>query len=309
MQWLPPFLAYGFADLLVPALVVVTYCTRRRATRKRRGFYWNTAVVFREEITGRQRRRLLWRWARHMTHLGIDVARTPLIRTPEVTANCDLTDLEKLQKHFDAGQGILAPSGHLGIYEIMPHLVALHGHTLLSPYRPSPIPIVTDIINELRVTADGAHLTELKGAVRHMLRALQKGEILGLVSDVSSKSSEVFAPFLGTMAATNSTAGVLHIKTGAPVVIASAHRTARQHYKLHIWEVIESYDTGDRRADVKHITERVNACLTQAIVTYPEQWFWDSRRFRNRPADEDLDPDGLPPRVDPAAARAILATL
>jgi hypothetical protein len=46
----------------------------------------------------------------------------------------------------------------------------------------------------------------------------------------------------------------------------------------------------------------MNDALSTAIRQYPEQWFWDSRRFRVRPKDEVLGADGLPPQTDPEQA-------
>ena len=37
--------------------------------------------------------------------------------------------------------------------------------------------------------------------------------------------------------------------------------------------------------------------LSRAILAYPEQWFWGSRRFLTRPPGEAPGPDGLPPRA------------
>jgi lauroyl/myristoyl acyltransferase len=66
-------------------------------------------------------------------------------------------------------------------------------------------------------------------------------------------------------------------------------------YNLRVYDVIEGAGTGDRDADMLAITARVNRGLTQAVAEAPEQWFWQSRRFRHRPPGETPGPDGLPP--------------
>ena len=43
------------------------------------------------------------------------------------------------------------------------------------------------------------------------------------------------------------------------------------------------------------ITTRINRALGRGIAEAPEQWFWQSRRFRHRPPGEVPGPDGLPP--------------
>ena len=73
--------------------------------------------------------------------------------------------------------------------------------------------------------------------------------------------------------------------------------TGRMRYKLRVFDVIRDADTGDRDRDLMTITSRVNRALGQGIVEAPEQWFWQSRRFRHRPEDEQPGPDGLPPVI------------
>ena len=296
LRVLPDFIAYALADSLVPILVFVTWCTRRKARRKQRGFYYNTAVVFRDEITRRQRRRLLWRWARHMTHFGIDLCKMPMITTDNMQDYCDLEDMKTFRAYFDRGNGLIVTASHHGVYEYSSHLISLNGMTIHTIFRESPIPPITDVINEIR-SSGGQIMVERDGAVREMLRAMTRKHVLGIISDVSSKDSEVFAPYLGTMAATNATVGILHIRTRAPVLIISTHRTGRRRYKYHVWDVVEIEPTDDRDADVQQIAERINAAHSQATYQYPEQWFWDSRRFRTRPEGEEVGPDGLPPQV------------
>jgi acyl-CoA thioesterase-1 len=58
---------------------------------------------------------------------------------------------------------------------------------------------------------------------------------------------------------------------------------------------------GFRDADLLAITARVNRALSLGIAEAPEQWFWQSRRFRHRPPGETPGPDGLPPLVAPVS--------
>ncbi|MEE2885984.1 MAG: lysophospholipid acyltransferase family protein [Planctomycetota bacterium] len=301
---LPDWLAYAFADGLAVLLVIYTHATRRRSTRRRMGFHHNVRIAFRDQLTGRPRCSLLWRWARHMTHMGIDTCKMPQITSRNVHDYCDLTEIAQLREQYDRGKGVLAVSGHVGVYEFTPHLMTLSGMAVVTIFRPSPIRPVTDVINEIR-SAGGQEMTERKGGVRQVLRALRNKKIAGLLVDVSSKRSDIYAPFLGTPAATNSTAGMLHVKTGAPIVVATTQRTARRRYKLHVWDVVEGSGADPRDVEVHATAARINDALSRAIRSYPEQWFWDSRRFRARPEGEMPDGSGLPPQTNPDQAFTI----
>jgi Kdo2-lipid IVA lauroyltransferase/acyltransferase len=308
LRALPGWLAYGIADLLTPVLVVFTFASRRRATRKKRGFYRNTQIVFRDGLSPKLRRRLLWRWARHMTHVSMDLIKMPDITTQNLGQFCDVSEMARVRELFDRGQGMIGATGHVGVYEYTSHLMALSGMKPISVFKESPVPIVTDIINDLRSTG-GQILIERTGAVRRMMRELRSGGIVGILADVSSKESEVFVPFLGTDAATNNSSDVLHVRTGSPILVGTTQRIGRQRFKLHVWDIIDRDAVLDREADPPGMARRINDALTRAIVTYPEQWFWDSRRFRTRPDGEVRDDQDLPPRVDDGPANAILQRL
>lgn len=300
---LPDWLAYGLADGMTVVLVSYSFASRKRFARRRMGFYHNVRVVFRDRLTGAPRRRLLWRWARHMTHLAIDTCKMPKITVDNVHDYCDLSDMELLRAQYDRGEGVLGVSGHVGVFELTAHLIGLSGMSIVTIFRPSPIRPVSDVINELRGTS-GQQMTERKGGVRQVLRALREKCLVGLLIDVSAKRSDIYAPFLGTLAATNNTPGVLHLKTGAPLVVMTTQRTGRRRYRFRVWDVIEHPGDGPREVEAQAIAARLNDALSQAIRSEPEQWFWDSRRFRARPSDEQVGPDGLPPQVEPDQALA-----
>lgn len=304
----PAWLAYGIADLLTLVLVVITVATRKRATRKKRGFYRNVRIVFRDDLPPRLRRRLLWRWARHMTHSSVDLIKMPEITTENIERYCDVSDMAKLRELFDRGGGVIGVTGHVGVFEYSAHLMALCGMNPVTVFKESPIPIVTEIINELRRTG-GPVMIERTGAVRRMMRELRNGAIVGILADVSSKASEVFVPFLGTTAATNNSADILHVRTKSPILVITTQRTGRRRYKVHVWDIIDQNTPIDREADSAAVSRRINDALSLAIASYPEQWFWDSRRYRTRPDGEVRDDEDLPPRIDDEPAKTILEKL
>jgi lauroyl/myristoyl acyltransferase len=133
---------------------------------------------------------------------------------------------------------------------------------------------------------------------------LQDKQVIGLLADGGGKHSAVVAPFLGVATRTVATPALMHLATGAPIAVVAVLRTGRMRYRLRVYDVIEDGDTGDRERDLAAITARVNTALGRAIQEAPAQWFWQSRRFRHRPAGELPGPDGLPPLVDAAAATA-----
>jgi len=143
---------------------------------------------------------------------------------------------------------------------------------------------------ERRRTLSGNHLIRKKHAAREILRALHKGDAVGVLIDQNVVPAEgVFIDFFGRKAC----AGTAFVKfahhSGAPVVPGFAFWEPKEYrYVLRFYPAIEM--TGDVAAD----TQRVHSFLESVIRQYPDQWLWIHRRWKTRPPGEpDLYKDIL----------------
>src|SRR5262249_33187733 len=127
-------------------------------------------------------------------------------------------------------------------------------------------------------------------------QALARGEIAGLLADEDAPRARLFAPFLGTLAATSSAAAWLQRCSGAPIAVVSCERSDRERYRIRLWRL-----TGvawDDRAEHGRVTAETNTALGAATRARPAQGLWGGRRFATRPPRERPGADGLPPRAD-----------
>ncbi|MEM7263297.1 MAG: lysophospholipid acyltransferase family protein [Planctomycetota bacterium] len=294
---LPSFVAFAIADLLAVFLVIFTWFHERRVGPKGRGMFRNQQIVFREAWSPRLGRRLLWRWARHMTSLLVVFARLPKIQPDSFEKYVNVDEIPKLFG-LDRTDGLIMVTGHMGVWEMTGHLAAVYDLDVHSVARPLGIPAVDHVINRNRGTA-GQRIIAKDGALRKIRRALANGCAVGLVADEMNPQNPVFVPFLGTKAAMNPTAAKIHLATRAPILIGTVHLVSRRgpRFRLHLWEAIEWREHEDPDAAVMEISERINHAYSRAVLSYPEQWLWGSRRFQVRPPEEALGPDGLPPRA------------
>lgn len=294
----PAWLAYGLADAAVPLVVAGIQLERGLARPRTRGLHRNRRIVFRDRLTARSGRRLLWSWARHMCWLVIDICRMSRIDATNVDEYVEYGDLRPIRELLAQGRGVLSVTGHLGVFELCGHLAGLQDFPLASVFRPVPCAAAQTILRDLRAQT-GQQVHSKWGVVAGLLRALQQGQIVGIAADENTKHRPVFAPFLGTLAATTRTPGILHLRTGAPIAVLSCQRAGRERYRFRLWDVIEHAPTGNEEVDLQVITERMNAALTCAILQDPAQWFWSARRWRTRPAGETREANGLPPPIAP----------
>ncbi len=309
LRALPAPLAYGLADVASLGVVVVAWLHERRVAPLGRGLFRNQRIVFRERWTPREGRRLLFAWARHAARLVVDFARMPLVRPDSFERFLDPAPIRPLQQLARERGGLLCVSGHLGVWEMAGHAPSVLGTPVRIVVRPLGNPALDDAANAIR-RSGGQIVVSKWGALYSLKKALDRGEIVGFLADEAPGERPVFAPFLGTVAATSPVAAFLHRATGKPIAVVSCHRTGRGRFAFHCWRLIDRAPTADADADLRAITEEINDALSEAILAHPEQWLWGSRRFLTRPPGERPGPDELPPacpRTPPSAAPATRA--
>ncbi|MBL8730424.1 MAG: lysophospholipid acyltransferase family protein [Planctomycetes bacterium] len=292
---LPNRLVYAIADLLaVPWFL--WWCVRDRRGRRSSGYWRNCRIAFRPgaPLGAERPRRHLWRWSRHIAWLAIDFCRMHRITAANAHEHCDLREYPRVAEAFGEGKGLIFATGHIGVWDVAGHVAGLLGLPLTSVFRPSPLPALNRLIERLR-TGTGSTVVARKNVMWTLKKVLGEHRAIGILADGGGKHSSVVAPFLGVPARTVATPALLHVMLGAPIAVVVMLRTGRMRFRLRVLDVIRDAATGDRERDLIAITGRINAALTQAVAEAPEQWFWQSRRFRHRPAGEQPGADGLPP--------------
>ncbi|MBL8748351.1 MAG: lysophospholipid acyltransferase family protein [Planctomycetes bacterium] len=294
---LPAWLAYAIGDLCaVPWFL--WWCLHDRRGRRSSGYWRNCRIAFRpgSPLGAARPAHHLWRWSRHIAWIAIDFCRMRRITAANLREHCDLEEYPRLAELFAEGRGMIFATGHMGVWDVSGYAAGILGLPITSVFRPSPLPALNRLIARLR-TGTGQTVVARKNVMWTLKKVLADKGVIGLLSDGGGKHSSVVAPFLGTPARTVATPALLHLLTGAPIAVVAVLRTGRMQYRLRVFDVIRHEAGPDRDADLIAITTRINRALGQAVVEAPEQWFWQSRRFRHRPPGELPGPDGLPPLV------------
>ena len=294
---LPTRLAYAIGDLLaVPWFLV--WCVRDRKGRRSSGYWRNTAIAFREgSLLGPSRpKHHLWSWSRHIGQMVIDSCHMRHLTRENLPQHCDLSEYGPVKEVFDEGNGLIFTTGHIGVWDLSGVIAGLLDLPITSVFRPSPLPALNRLVSRMR-SGTGQTMVARKNVMWTLKKVLGEKKVIGLIADGGGKHSAVTAPFLGTAARSVATPALLHLATGAPIVVAAIIRTGRRQYRLRVYDIIRNASTGpgNREKDLVAITTRCNHAVGKGIQEVPEQWLWHTRRFRHRPAGEQPGPDGLPP--------------
>jgi Kdo2-lipid IVA lauroyltransferase/acyltransferase len=178
------------------------------------------------------------------------------------------------------GKGVVAVTGHVGHWELLGWAFVRQGIPLHVIAQQNVDARMTKLVVDFR--AKGHVHTVLrgaKGAAVGMLRALRRGDALGLLIDQDTRVQSVCVPFFGTAASTPRAPADLTLRSGAATVVVFLQRGVDGRYHLS-GEEVDVPRTGDAEADVQELTRRYSAAIEAAIHRAPEQWVWMHQRWK-----------------------------
>ena len=192
--------------------------------------------------------------------------------------------VERLREQLARDTGAILAAAHFGNWELLGLLAPVEGVPLVSLARPLDDADLDARLTALR-TATGQRILSKHRALRPTLRALRRGQAVGILGDQNTVRREaVFVPYFGKLAATNPAVAHLHRRTGAPIFPVFA--IPEEHgYRVLIEPPLEVPDA--RAGDgVEAITAAVVARLEHHVRACPHAWLWMHDRWRERPVDE-----------------------
>ena len=191
--------------------------------------------------------------------------------------------LESFQQAVKSSQGIVLLAPHLSNWEIFAVYVSQNIESTFM-YQPPKLLALDRMLRRVR-SRGGMKLapTDIKG-VSLVLKALKRGELVGVLPDqVPTEEGGEFAKFFGEQALTMTLVSKLVARSQARVFCGFVVRLPkRDGFKLIIREVGEDLYSEDIQTSLAALNRGVEAIVALA----PEQYQWEYKRFRDRPAGE-----------------------
>ena len=201
-----------------------------------------------------------------------DFLRLPRLTSEEIERTAQFTGWEHVDEALAAGKGVIFISAHVGNWDLGTALFAHRGYpvsVVAETFHPKKL---NDLVQGHRVQ-HGAKVIPLETAGRRVVGALRKNEILGLLIDRPDPEAGVLVRFFGGLTEVPAGAALLALKTGAKVVSGVIVRNPDHTYSGFLNSHFEVDRTGDLKADVAMLTQRIMDTMEGFIREYPEQWF------------------------------------
>jgi KDO2-lipid IV(A) lauroyltransferase len=136
----------------------------------------------------------------------------------------------------------------------------------------------------------GNEVIETGANLRQIYEKIKQKKVVAFLFDQSAPPEySYFVKFFGIDTATYSGAAKMALKFNAEILFGVVVRKDDLNYSP-VFIKIETGDlTGTFEEKAKEITARMNKTLENVIRSYPEQWLWFHRRFKNIKTNENQD--------------------
>jgi KDO2-lipid IV(A) lauroyltransferase len=195
------------------------------------------------------------------------------------------------RKHIDAalaqGKGAIFASAHLGSVAFVGQVLPALGYPVVGVVEQFDPPEVFDFFARQREALGTRLLPAGPAAVRELLRALRRNELVGLVTDRDVAGTGPVISFFGAPTRFPDGAAALSLRTGAPILIAVAARMSDGRFNAWVEPLPSVERSGDTKKDVERLTTAVAERLQYYVANHPEQWTVFQRRW---PDKDNADP-------------------
>lgn len=207
--------------------------------------------------------------------------------TEEISARVQMLGFTPLREAADQDRGVVLLTAHLGNWEMAGASIVASG---------IPIEVVGKGMTNRRVGADlveireqlGMRVIDVADASKDVLRSLRSGRTVALLGDQNAARGRVFVRFFGREASTSRGPAIFALRRDVPVFVGFAIRQPGwdQSYVIEACQ-LDFERTGDLEADTRSMLTAYHRALERAIVSAPDQYFWQHKRWKTRPPGED----------------------
>lgn len=183
-------------------------------------------------------------------------------------------DWDIIETELGRGKGLIMLTPHLGCWEVSAQWFSRR-HRITVLYSPPKVGWLEPLMRAGRDSEMMKSVPADLTGVRALLRALKKGEAIGILPDqVPGEGEGDWVSFFGRPAYTMTLVARLAEKTGASVLLFFAERLARgRGYRMHVERLPEAF-AGESSV------QRMNRGIEALIRRCPAQYLWAYNRYK-----------------------------
>jgi KDO2-lipid IV(A) lauroyltransferase len=195
---------------------------------------------------------------------------------------------ERVDAALEAGRGLLLMTPHLGCFEVCAQAYAERWGARMPVtvmFRPARKPWLRELVEASRMRPGMTAAPASLAGVRQMMRALKRGEAVGLLPDqVPPEGMGVWAPFFGRDAYTMTLAARLAEQTAATVLLMAGERLpGAKGWRVHVQPLPEPLPQGSPAEEAHQVACAgvINRAMEHLIRQWPHQYLWGYQRYKS----------------------------
>jgi phosphatidylinositol dimannoside acyltransferase len=231
---------------------------------------------------------------RHAARYYLEVLRAGAFDLQSALARIDVETPDEVRDALQRGRPVVIVGMHYGAIELPVIVLSSYvGHAVTAPMETVADPGLAHWFRASRSRV-GVNVVSIRDARRALLKAIRRGESVGLVADRDLTHNGLPVPFFGHPTPISAGPALLAIETGVPIYAASARRLKGGRYAARMMLVPAPVD-GSRRERVTAYTAAIAESFESILADAPEQWWgafhpiWPDLAVATGDADDDAD--------------------
>jgi KDO2-lipid IV(A) lauroyltransferase len=172
-------------------------------------------------------------------------------------------------------------TAHFGVWEILPTAVAIEFDLPISVVgRELDSKLMQKYLKKNREQFN-VELINKKGALKGMIKSMNKGRTIGLLIDQSIPASlSVDVELFGKKVTQTPAASLLSRKFNATIIPIFVTSEDHKHHTVTFYDPIKPIHSDNMEDDIQKLSQAQTDILQSVIKLRPDEWFWSHKRFK-----------------------------
>ncbi len=253
-------------------------------TKRRKVAYKNLRMVFSAEKNPGELLAIAKRSMQNMAMNAIEMLRIPEMSREDVGKNFVIQGRENFEPHLKKGAGVIFLTGHFGNWELLNVISGILEYSVVVLARVQKHPKSDAYLNSLR-RSKGNQVIHKGMPIREILKALKRGDIVGILSDQDGGKQGCFVNFFNRLSSTPPGAAAFSLRTGSPIcpIFIIREKNGSSH-RIVIEKPIPVPDASLPPEEAERcMIQDFSSSLERRVREFPEQWLWAHRRWKSSP--------------------------
>jgi KDO2-lipid IV(A) lauroyltransferase len=219
---------------------------------------------------------------RNLAFNAVDAIRIPKLSRQELEGLVEVRGLEHFDRAYRLGKGVVAVTGHIGCWELIPAWFASRGYSISVIGKRIYDDRLDSLLTEMR-SSQGVQTIDRETGAKQALQTLHAGGALGILIDQDTRVSSVDVDFFGHQARTPTGAAALAAKAQAAVIPLAIHRRPDGSHLLTVMPVLAMSQHGDRDIRLSEDVQKQTSAIEELVRKDITQWVWMHLRWAEKP--------------------------